>query len=458
MNYLTKYPISKQTMDYFDKVKSKAPNIFEGVFFQRRHNMFYFETEEMARTFERRVHHLRMRNEMREDYEKLGLEEKKKIEGAVLDTIQRCGCPFNEIVSLFDCPHIPYREVVKVHDLLCNTPPPLIRSPSQETLHQIESLPEDVQKFLLQRDLNFTTDEARTQWEDEVEVEILRREVISRYLDMSVSQNDALKPKLQSICSEMSIPNDFSVSWIITHIHFSLVQMKQIYALFFDTTTSRFVQPKDAHVGAGGVFLKPKAYSLKKVAEAVKDSIKDDDLPENVGIFFDPPPTRKTSQEEKDDSPITYDDVRIQGCFFTRKMYATLITEEEKEEDYIQRVTSILHNVAALSSQNKSLTQELIGSPLQTFAAYLVKTRVEDFGLKLFEDSIRIATDTKNPFSLIFRKFDKISASQKDIIFGLLGVDKKEGEAWICEAVNCCLKMEADSLNWRVLKKFLEKL
>jgi hypothetical protein len=93
-----------------------------------------------------------------------------------------------------------------------------------------------------------------------------------------------------------------------------------------------------------------------------------------------------------------YDDVRIQGFFFTRKTYAALITDEEKEEAYAVRVTSILHNVAALASQNKSLTQELIGSPLPTFAAYLVKTRVEDFGLKMFEDSIRIATDPKNPF------------------------------------------------------------
>jgi hypothetical protein len=118
MNYLPKYPPSEHDMVYWRRFKDHIN--LQGLTCMCKDDVLYFQTQDMVKTFEQRVRHLRMRNEMKEDYEKLDLEGRKKF-AVVFSEFATAPCFCH---SLFNCHHFSYEKVVKLHDLLCNTPSP----------------------------------------------------------------------------------------------------------------------------------------------------------------------------------------------------------------------------------------------------------------------------------------------------------------------------------------------
>ena len=130
------------------------------------------------------------------------------------------------------------------------------------------------------------------------------------------------------------------------------------------------------------------------------------------------------------------------------------------EEEYKERVSTLLHKIASLASKNKSLTEELLGTSLKTFAASLVKTQVEKKVLETLEKSLEFNATC----SAIFEKYNKISAAQKEIISGLLNLSEplKDKETWICAVINVCVKPDIkdkdDGLQQKVLEEFLKKI
>lgn len=311
-----------------------------------------FDTREDCDVFQKRVSHLRMRNEMKEVYDKMTNAEQSSFTRYCINTpgYYNCQC------TIFECHHLAYEEVAKLHNMIISKkeedgPPPLVSCPSDESMRKYKDLPKNVQSILFPKggEVVFDTREEADSFEKRVEEEIVGQE------------------------------EDRVLS-------------------FFDPL--------------------PAAYSLEKTAQAINESKK------KVGRH-----------------PLSE---RMHRMSFSSKSYS-------------DRVTCLLHSVAALATQNKSLTQELVGSSLQTFASFLVKTQVEEFGLKMFEDTIRVATDPKNPFSLLFAKYDKLTPPQKCIVKGLLNiVNKKDGEPWIHDAATQCLLLKEDGVDTQVLMEFLK--
>lgn len=189
----------------------------------------------------------------------------------------------------------------------------------------------------------------------------------------------------------------------------------------------------------------------KRKYNALPKSVQDALLPNGGEAFFD---TKEEADafEKKVEEKVGRHPLSERMHRFTKENNPVL-----SDEIYVHRVTTLLHDVAALAAQNNSLAQELVGSPLQTFAAFLVQKRVEEWGLKMFEDTIRIAKDPKNPFSLLFAKYDKLTPPQKCIVKGLLGImNKKEGEPWIHDAATQCLLLKEDGVDTQVLMEFLK--
>jgi hypothetical protein len=96
--------------------------------------------------------------------------------------------------------------------------------------------------------LNFTTEKARLGWEEEVEVEVLRQEVISRYLDMSKKEEEDIKPKLAALLPFMETFSIDMILWALKHNYFSIARMKEIRSLLFDIPS---IQKNRVYVGGG---------------------------------------------------------------------------------------------------------------------------------------------------------------------------------------------------------------
>lgn len=208
--------------------------LFEGLKYQRHYDNFHFETAEMLQEFEQRVHSWEMRDEMREDYERMDDEAKSKMDGPIIEYLQKC--PHCKIHQFYACRHISYEDVVKLHDLICNTPPPLVCFPSQEIMRKFNALPENIQRYLKQgcpSDLDFKTDEQRTVFEEQVEVETLRQEILYRYNGMSEEKRKEISPNLKTIFSKIYLPGDFEDEWILDNVRFSMEQMRQIHSIVF---------------------------------------------------------------------------------------------------------------------------------------------------------------------------------------------------------------------------------
>lgn len=101
------------------------------------------------------------------------------------------------------------------------------------------------------------------------------------------------------------------------------------------------------------------------------------------------------------------------------------------------------------------MAEVLIGSSLSVFATRLVKRNVED--LKTLENYIRIALDPKNPFSLLFEKFDHLTSAQKEIVCGILDI-KSGAEPAACRMADALARLEAGGLEKQMLMEFMKKI
>jgi hypothetical protein len=129
----------------------------------------------------------------------------------------------------------------------------------------------------------------------------------------------------------------------------------------------------------------------------------------------------------------------------------------QKEDDYVERVTSLLYNVSQLSKKNKQMTESLLGfDDLRDFSALLVSKRVDEKSLSEFEANVAMALDTNNPFSIVFQKSELITA-HREIVFGIL---KLPLSSFTCEVASpkVCALLRTDTMQSQIFKQFLKKL
>lgn len=129
----------------------------------------------------------------------------------------------------------------------------------------------------------------------------------------------------------------------------------------------------------------------------------------------------------------------------------------QKEDDYVERVTSLLYNVSQLSKKNKQMTQSLLGfDDLRDFSALLVSKRVDEKSLSEFEANVAMALDTDDPFSIVFQKPELIT-THREIVFGIL---KLPLSSFTCEVASpkVCALLRTDTMQSQIFKQFLKKL
>ena len=145
---------------------------------------------------------------------------------------------------------------------------------------------------------------------------------------------------------------------------------------------------------------------------------------------------------------------------FVKRVKETMERDAKNKQplEYYTRVATLLHNMCPLLLKNKSLTEELLGSGLLQLCSYLTISAKSDKEIAQFEMRVALATSTSNPFHLIFEKYGKISAEQKEIISGILNLDYNEGRFWISDVSKACLEDLKNDVTKQVLMEFLKKI
>jgi hypothetical protein len=127
-----------------------------------------------------------------------------------------------------------------------------------------------------------------------------------------------------------------------------------------------------------------------------------------------------------------------------------------QKDDYVERVTSLLHNVSQLSDLNKRMTESLLNSYLNDFAALLVSKRVDEKSLSEFETNVATALDPNSPFSIVFQKAELIS-THREIVFGILGLPLYS-YTWDAASPKVCALLRTKTIQSQVFEEFLKKL
>lgn len=129
---------------------------------------------------------------------------------------------------------------------------------------------------------------------------------------------------------------------------------------------------------------------------------------------------------------------------------------KNKTPEYSVRVATLLHNMCPLLLKNKSLTEELLGMNVQQLCSHLSNQVRSDKEIEQYEKCVALITDVSNPFHLIFDKREKISATQREIISGLLN-PTYTNDLWINVVFDACLNLKND-VTKQVLMEFLKKI
>lgn len=132
---------------------------------------------------------------------------------------------------------------------------------------------------------------------------------------------------------------------------------------------------------------------------------------------------------------------------------------KNKPPEYSVRVATLLHNMCPLLLKNKSLTEELLHLGVRQLCSHLITDTRSNTEIEQYEKFVASTTDTSNPFHLIFEKYDKISAEQKEIISGILNLDYNQGRFWISDVSKACLVVDLkNDVAKQVLMEFLKKI
>lgn len=127
-----------------------------------------------------------------------------------------------------------------------------------------------------------------------------------------------------------------------------------------------------------------------------------------------------------------------------------------QKDDYVERVTSLLHNVSQLSTRNKSMTESLLNHYLKDFAALLVSKRVDEKSLSEFEANVAMALDPNSPLSIVFQKAELIR-EHREIVFGILGLPLYSFTHEVASPKVCAL-LRTDTMQSQIFENFLKKL
>lgn len=130
---------------------------------------------------------------------------------------------------------------------------------------------------------------------------------------------------------------------------------------------------------------------------------------------------------------------------------------DEEQNSYVERVTTLLHNVSRLSTKNKMMTQSLLNcNSLADFAALLVSKSVDEKSLREFEANVAMALDTNSPLSIVFQKAELIR-DYREIVFGILGLPLYSSIHQVASPKVCDL-LRTDKIEAQVFEGFLKKL
>jgi hypothetical protein len=159
---------------------------------------------------------------------------------------------------------------------------------------------------------------------------------------------------------------------------------------------------------------------------------------------IDPPPDLVDTSEEYV--------VMIHGDYSGGITYTAI----PQKDDYVERVTSLLHNVSRLSTRNKLMTESLLNHYLIDFAALLVSKRVDEKSLSEFEANVAMALDPNSPLSIVFQKAELIRV-HREIVFGILGLPLYSLTHEVASPKVCAL-LKIDTMQSQIFENFLKKL
>lgn len=131
---------SVETMEYYNKTNSisilNTPQLGLGLSFAITSNQLYFSTKDMLEEFERRVNHHRLRSEMKVVWNSLDNMKKSLIMNDLKPILMQNVCAPCENDQFYDCRHLPYEAVVKMHHIVCGTEEIIAKNlvPSVETM------------------------------------------------------------------------------------------------------------------------------------------------------------------------------------------------------------------------------------------------------------------------------------------------------------------------------------
>jgi GTP-binding protein EngB required for normal cell division len=95
---------------------------------------------------------------------------------------------------------------------------------------------------------------------------------------------------------------------------------------------------------------------------------------------------------------------------------------------------------------------------VRQLCSHLITDTRSNTEIEQYEKFVASTTDTSNPFHLIFEKYDKITATQKEVICGILDLDYNEGRCWINRVYYMCLYNLKNDVTKQVLMEFLKKI
>lgn len=486
-----------------------GPNahVIDGLEFQRNYDNFHFETVEMLQEFEQRVYSWEMCDEIREDYEKMDDEAKSKLDGPVIEYMQKC--PHCKIQRFYACHHIPYEDVVKLHDLICNTPPPLCSVPSEEALDRFEVLPKPTKDrlgyaFETREAIRFDQREEADKFEEVVEIETIRHVVLKKW---EVTTLENLTPIKMAL--EKKYGREFWMGGychVLTGMEATLKEWKEIDSIFFPPVDSDpekiprmfkalpegvqtylkqvypIMTPKDRAVFEEQVEVEtlrqeilyryagmseekrkeisPKLKTIFPKVSPPEDIWKDEWVLKNVRFSMDDmkqihsivfPPKEKSFEYAYDVDGKRYlvEVPRIHPHPYPPK--------EKSFEDYISRATALLHNVADIAVRNRRMADYIVGPCLKKFAATVIKSVGDSNYLQRLEKMVCIAMDPENCFSLLFEKHEKITPQQMDIIIGLIDIPFEAKSRNIEFIAHSSLRIKGQQAE-KILVEFLKKI
>lgn len=433
--------------------------------------VFSFKTEAERNRFEEHIERIVLQREMREDYERMDDEAKSKLDGPIIEYLQKC--PHCKIHRFYACNQIPYEDLVKLRDLICNTPPLLCSVPSEEALDRFEVLPKPTKDrlgyaFETREAIQFDKREEADKFEEVVEIETIRHLVLKKWEATTLENLTPIKMALEKKYGREFWMGGYSHG--LAGMEATLKEWKEIDSIFFppvDPDPEKIPRMFNALPESIQTYLK-QAYPIMtpKDRAVFEEQVEVETLRQEILYRY----TGMSEEKRKEISPklktifsmhsileAYEDEWFLENARFStanmKQIHSIVFSPKEKSfeyaydvdgkrylievprihphpyppkeksfEDYITRATALLHNVVDIAVRNRRMADYIVGPCLKKFAATVIKY-VGDFNyLQALEKIVCVAMDPENCFSLLFEKHERLTPQQMDIIIGLIDI------------------------------------